>query len=113
MEGAGEGQIFLGDPVTRVVGAKPEGHLIPDIMDFRVVPLLLRDGSSLVNEDQGGLEILKPIGLQQLRAFKLPARQTGQARLDLFGGQDGAHENTLFRPLSGVNAGLREDPYCE
>ncbi len=113
MEGAGEGQIFLGDLIPSVMGAEPEGHLIPDIMDFGVVTELLGDGPGLIDEDQGGLEILKPIGLQQLRAFNTPARQAGQSRLDLFGGQGGTHENSLFEVFKGVNAGLSEHPYCE
>jgi hypothetical protein len=33
-------------------------------MDFGMVPLLFRDRSGLVDEDKGGLEILKPIGPQ-------------------------------------------------
>ena len=113
MEGAGEGQIFLGNPVARVVGAEAEGHLIPNIMDFRVVALLFGDGPRLVDEGQGRLEILKPIRLQQLRAFQLPSSQAGQGRLDLFGSEGGAHENTLFQSVKGVNAGLREAPHCE
>jgi hypothetical protein len=77
------------------------------------MPLLLGDGSGLIDEDQGGLEILKPIGLQQLSTFDFPAGEPGEGRLDLCGGQSCAHENSLFRVIKGVNAGLKEDPYCE
>jgi hypothetical protein len=51
------------------VRTEPEGDLIPDIMDFRVVALLLRDSPRLVDEGQGYLEIPKLIRLQQLRTF--------------------------------------------
>jgi hypothetical protein len=75
LEGTGEGQIFLGDLIPDVMSAEPEGHLIPDIVDFRVMALLLGDGTRLIDEEQGGFEILKSIGLQQLRTFQPPARQ--------------------------------------
>jgi hypothetical protein len=82
-------------------------------MDFRVVALLLSDGPRQVDEGQGRLKILKPIRLQQLRAFQLPTSQAGQGRLDLFGSEGGAHENSLFQAIKGVNAGLRDVPHCE
>jgi hypothetical protein len=113
LEGAGEGQIFLGDSIAGVMSAEPEGHLIPDIMDFGVVAELLGDDTHLIDEDQSRLEILKPIGLQQLKALQPPSRQADQGHLDLFGGQGGAHENSLFEVFKGVNAGLSEHPYCE
>jgi hypothetical protein len=95
------------------MGAESEGDLIPDIMDFWVMALLLRDSPRLIDEGQGSLEIPKLIRLQQLRAFQLPASQAGQGRLDLFGSEGGAHENSLFQAIKGVNAGLRDVPHCE
>jgi hypothetical protein len=82
-------------------------------MDFWVVTVLLGDGPRLIDEGQGCLEVLKPIRLQQLRTFQLPASQARQSRLDLLGSEGGAHENSLFQAVKGVNAGLRKAPYCE
>jgi hypothetical protein len=68
------------------MGAETKGDLIPDIMDFRVMALLLRDSPRLIDEGQGSIEIPKLIRLQQLRAIQTPSSQAGQGRLDLFGG---------------------------
>jgi hypothetical protein len=58
LDGAGEGQIFLRDLPAGIMGTKPKAHPIPIIMDFRVVIESLGLGPDLVNEGQGGFEII-------------------------------------------------------
>jgi hypothetical protein len=82
-------------------------------MDVRMMVQPLGDLPHLVDEGQGGLEIILLIRLQQLRVRVAPTIQPGQGLLDLVRAQSGAHENTLFHVPRGVNARLKEDPYCE
>jgi hypothetical protein len=58
LDGAGEGQIFLRNLTTRIMGTKPECHPVPTILNIGVVIESLSLGSYQVNEGQGGLKIL-------------------------------------------------------
>jgi len=58
LDGAGEGQIFLRNLATGVVGTKPKGDCIPIIVNFGVMVELLGHGPDLIHEGQGGFEIL-------------------------------------------------------
>jgi hypothetical protein len=58
LDGTGEGQIFLRNLTTRIMGAKPQGHPIPTIVNIGVVIESLGLGPNQINEGQGGLKIL-------------------------------------------------------